>query len=121
MRLLLDMGVSPRTAEHLRQSGHDAVHLREEGLERLEDPAIAAKAAAEGRILVTFDLDFNRILSLQRLAHPSVILFRLERFTTDQINGQLTQLLEEYGNALEAGAIIVVEPDRIRIRSLPIW
>lgn len=45
MRLLLDMGVSPRTADFLRQSGYDAVHLWEERLERLSDAEIVTKAA----------------------------------------------------------------------------
>jgi hypothetical protein len=40
------MGVSLTTVEALRAAKHDAVHLRDEGLIRLPDPKIAAKAAA---------------------------------------------------------------------------
>ena len=35
MRFLADMGVSPRVVDWLRAQGHDARHLREEGLQRL--------------------------------------------------------------------------------------
>src|SRR5208337_3067643 len=35
MRFLGDMGVSRRVIEWLRAAGHDAVHLRDEGLKRL--------------------------------------------------------------------------------------
>jgi predicted nuclease of predicted toxin-antitoxin system len=35
MRFLGDMGVSWRVIEWLRAGGHDAVHLRDEGLQRL--------------------------------------------------------------------------------------
>jgi predicted nuclease of predicted toxin-antitoxin system len=121
MRLLLDMGLSPRTAEHLRGTGHDVVHLRDQGLARLPDPEIVTKARAEDRVVVTFDLDFGRLLALQRVASPSVILFRLEEATTDQINALMTNLLAQFESELGAGAIIVIDSDRVRIRKLPIW
>ncbi|CAD5925990.1 DUF5615 family PIN-like protein [Planktothrix agardhii] len=35
MKFLADMGVSPLTVKVLRQQGYDAVHLSEQGLERL--------------------------------------------------------------------------------------
>ena len=121
MKLLLDMGLAPRTASFLRTAGHDAVHLTEENLQRLSDDRIVEKGAAEGRVIITFDLDFSAIVALQRLAQPSIVLFRLEEFTTDRINSILLELLTVHQKALESGAIIVVEPDRIRVRSLPIW
>jgi hypothetical protein len=47
MRFLLDMGISPRTGEHLKARGHEALHLREVALERMADPDILAKARRE--------------------------------------------------------------------------
>ena len=37
MRFLADMGVDIRVVQWLRQIGHDAKHLREEGLHRFLD------------------------------------------------------------------------------------
>jgi predicted nuclease of predicted toxin-antitoxin system len=37
MRFSTDMGISLRTVEWLREKGHDVVHLRDEGLQRLPD------------------------------------------------------------------------------------
>ncbi|MGA3066169.1 MAG: DUF5615 family PIN-like protein [Tepidisphaeraceae bacterium] len=37
MKFLADMGVSAGVVQWLRREGHDAVHLRELGLPRLED------------------------------------------------------------------------------------
>jgi predicted nuclease of predicted toxin-antitoxin system len=121
MRLLLDMGLAPRTAENLRRLQHDAVHLHDRGLQRLPDPDIVALAVAESRVVVTFDLGFPRILALQKLAAPSVILFRLDKFTTDEINVTLLDLLATYEADLLAGAVIVVDPRQVRIRKLPIF
>lgn len=121
MKLLLDMGVSPRTAHFLRMRGHDAVHLRELGLNRTSDEEIADLAQNESRVVVTFDLDFSRIVALESRARPSLIVFRLERFTTDQVNAQLIEIIDRYVTQLEAGSIITVHPDRIRVRKLPLW
>lgn len=55
MRFLADMGVSLTTVEALRAANHDAVHLREEGLIRLPNREIAAKAVAERLFRVTDD------------------------------------------------------------------
>jgi predicted nuclease of predicted toxin-antitoxin system len=120
VNLLLDMGLAPRTAIFLRSRGHDAIHLREHGLQRLADSEILKKAVAEQRTLVTFDLDFSRLVALQGLATPSVILFRLEQFTTDALNLQLIALLDQHATALHSGVILLVEADRVRIRNLPI-
>lgn len=55
MRFLADMGISPGTVSELRRQGHDAVHLVEQGLERLADGDILVKARNEARVLLTGD------------------------------------------------------------------
>src|SRR5262249_30084299 len=64
MRFLLDMNLPPATAEWLRSEGLDAVHIREIGLAHLPDREVFARAAEEGRVVVTFDLDFGEIAGL---------------------------------------------------------
>lgn len=44
MRVLVDMSVDIRVAEWLRGQGHDAIHLRDEGLHRMPNGEIFAKA-----------------------------------------------------------------------------
>ena len=89
MRFLADMGVSITTVKGLRGAGHEAVHLREEDLIRLPDPEIIAKAAREGRIVLTFDLDFGDILAATQSGAPSVIIFRLRNQTPAAVNPRL--------------------------------
>lgn len=120
MQFLLDMGAAPRTAAMLRDQGHDAVHLRELGMQQAHDEDILAMSAAQHRVLITFDLDFSRLLALRSLARPSVILYRLERYTTEVINQSLLTLIRDHEEALDAGAILLVEPTRVRVRLLPI-
>ena len=85
MKFLADMGVALRIVEWLREDGHDALHLREEGLHRLPDGDIFEKAAAEGRIVLTFDLDFGEIVASSGRRTPSVILFRLHNTRTPML------------------------------------
>jgi len=50
MRFLADMGISPRTLNWLKAADHNAIHLVEEGLERLADDEILIKARDEDGI-----------------------------------------------------------------------
>ena len=56
MRFLADAGISPKTVDFLRRSGHYAVHVRELAMRRAPDRVLAEKARADSRILLTFDL-----------------------------------------------------------------
>jgi predicted nuclease of predicted toxin-antitoxin system len=114
------MGVSPRVAEWLRQGGHDAVHLRDQQLHRMADPDIFAKAGAEGRVVLTFDLDFGEIVAAIRERATSVIVFRLQDTRTDRVIDRLRDVLAQSSDALNAGAIVVVEDAQHRVRRLPI-
>jgi predicted nuclease of predicted toxin-antitoxin system len=120
MKFLADMGISPRTVNELRQQGFDAVHLIEQGLERLADEDILVKARAEGRILLTVDLDFAQLSAMSGEPFPSVILFRLGNASREIIERRLTEVLSQSAQALETGAIISVSDQAFRIRSLPI-
>jgi predicted nuclease of predicted toxin-antitoxin system len=86
MKFLLDMGLARSTALFLRQHGYEAVHLREQGLQRLSDEAIIVKAIQENRIILTHDLDFGRIVALSHRQYPSVITFRLDNMQPVQVN-----------------------------------
>ncbi len=120
MKFLADMGISLRTVTWLHGAGYDVVHLRDESLQRLPDNEILIKARAEGRILLTIDLDFAQLLAVSGESLPSVILFRLGNENYDAINERLTQVLSECQEDLELGAIISVSNETFRVRRLPI-
>lgn len=121
MRFLADMGVAQRIVEWLHGGGHDAVHLRDEGLQRMPNGEIFRKAASESRVILTFDLDFGEILSLSGGRKVSVILFRLHNTRTPHVIDRLEKVLKESSSALEEGAIVVVQESRHRTRRLASW
>jgi predicted nuclease of predicted toxin-antitoxin system len=120
MRFLADAGVAQRVVEWLRGEGHDASHLRDQGLQRLADGQVFSKAAAEQRIVLTFDLDFGEIVALSASPATSVILFRLRDTSTPHVIERLRSVLKSSREALEQGAIVVVEDGRHRVREFPI-
>jgi predicted nuclease of predicted toxin-antitoxin system len=52
------------------------VHQRDEGLQRLADVEVLAKARAEARTVVTHDLDFGDLLAAGGANAPSVVIVR---------------------------------------------
>ena len=114
------MGISQRVVTWLTEQGHDAVHLRDQELQRLEDRDIVAKAVQESRIILTWDLDFAEILALSGLQIVSAVIFRLHNTRSVHVIQRLERVLAASAQDLEDGAIIAVEEHRHRVRLLPI-
>lgn len=120
MRFLADAGISPKTVRFLLDAGHQAVHVRSIGMQTAVDQAVIQRAVEEGAVVLTFDLDFGDILALGVLDRPSVVIFRLSDERAEFINSRLAVVLAERRPDLEAGALILVEDTRYRMRKLPI-
>ena len=114
------MGLARRTACFLRDQGYDTVHLRDQGLQKLADEGIIAKAGLEERVVLTHDLDFGRLVALSQSHLPSVITFRLDNMQPDQVNRHLDEVLARFTEQLSVGALISVSERAIRVRQLPI-
>ena len=121
MRFLIDNALSPVVAEGLRQADHDGIHVRDLGLAAADDETIFEHADRDQRVIVSADTDFGTILAMRNAASPSVILFR--GATPRNPIGQVKLLianLAAIAPSIECGAVVVLEPQRIRVRSLPI-
>jgi hypothetical protein len=102
VRFLADMGVSPRVVHWLHEHGHDAVHLRDQGLHR------AHVGSRFHRNRVDFAVEDER----HRLSTP--------QYAYDHLIARLAVALENAAGALDAGAIVSVEDTRYRLRRLPV-
>ena len=113
MKVLLDTCIWGGVAKSLSAAGHDAVWSGNWEADP-GDEEILATAFRERRVLVTLDKDFGTLAFLHGKPHAGIL--RLVNLTTRQQPAICAEVLERYGQALEQGAVITAESDRVRIR-----
>ena len=120
VKFLIDNNLSPLLAEGLKAAGHDAVHLRDLGMQAAPDPAVLQRAQVDERVLVSADTDFGGLLSRSRATGPSVLLIRrLAGRRAAEQSAIILANLDQIAEDLTAGAVVVIGDDWIRIRRLP--
>lgn len=97
----------------VRGGGHDVVSAAD-WVENPSDEDILARAANEGRVLVTLDKDFGELAVVRRLPHAGIL--RLVGFRVSDQGPKIVEILDGYGSDLADGAIVTVEPGRVRVR-----
>ncbi len=121
MKLLLDQGLPPLTAELLRGQGIDAVHVSEVGLSRAEDLRIIELAQTEDRIIITLDADYHASIALTSVPSPSAIWIRVVNLRAAEYVEIIIPILNEYKEMLISGVLITMRSDRkVKTRILPI-
>lgn len=121
MRFLLDENQSPLLVGLLTAGGHDVAHVRDLGQAGASDESLFALAAAQQWVIISGDTDFGELLARTNAGAPSVILLRRQTGRrAAQIAALLLANLAAVHDDLDAGAIVVFDQDRIRVRSLPI-
>jgi predicted nuclease of predicted toxin-antitoxin system len=78
IKILLDQGMPRSAVAHLKDSGWDAVHAYDIGLDRASEQAILERARHDGRIVITLDADFHALLAISNAIAPSVVRIRRE-------------------------------------------
>ncbi len=86
------------------------------GLAQAEDAEVIARAAHEGEVVLTFDLDYAALLALRQAERASAIVFGTVIADPAWINSRFADCLPLILQPLNEGAIVVVEEDRLRIR-----
>lgn len=76
MNVKLDENLPATAATILRRLGHDVDTIPEEGLSGRPDDDVWAAAVAEGRFLITQDLDFADIRGFAPGTHADILVVR---------------------------------------------
>lgn len=120
MKLIVDMNLSPRWVDMLAGAGIEAAHWSTLGAKNAPDMEIMAYASTNDYVVLTHDLDFSAILAATHGEKPSVVQIRAEDVSPDVIGNQIIVALRQMANELEEGALLTVDPNRTRLRLLPL-
>jgi predicted nuclease of predicted toxin-antitoxin system len=113
VKVLLDACVWGGARMPLTEAGHDVVWAGD-CAEDPGDEAILARAGEEGRVLLTLDKDFGELAVVRGARHSGIV--RIVGLAARDQGVVCLQVLASHGALLEAGAIVTVEPGRIRVR-----
>jgi predicted nuclease of predicted toxin-antitoxin system len=120
VRIVVDMNLSVEWTALLEQAGWPAVHWSAVGDPRADDSTIMAWARTDRRAVLTHDLDFGTALALTHAAGPSVVQVRAQRVLPEHMGPMVLAALRQYEADLSAGALVVVEQGKSRVRVLPL-
>jgi predicted nuclease of predicted toxin-antitoxin system len=112
----IDENLPVEAADLLRSAGHDAMTVLEQRLSGEPDPRISAVCMAEGRAIVTLDLDFSDIRNYPPSEYAGLIVLRLVSQDLPSVLKVLTRLLPLFEQEPVVGKLWIVDESRIRIR-----
>ncbi|PXW83320.1 putative nuclease of predicted toxin-antitoxin system [Nitrosomonas sp. Nm84] len=120
MKLLVDMNLSPRWVGSLEDAGIKAAHWSALDAKNAPDNEIMGYARANSYVVLTHDLDFSDILAATHGEKPSVVQIRADDVSPNVIGLQVITALRQMTSELKDGALLTIDPNRTRMRLLPL-
>jgi predicted nuclease of predicted toxin-antitoxin system len=115
MRFKLDENLHVEIAALLRERGHDALTVLDQGYRGRGDRDIANLTQSEGRILISLDLDFSNILMFPPEKYPGLIVLRLRKKSRSVVRRIVNRVIDHLDKEPLTGRLWIVDEHRIRI------
>ena len=116
-RFLIDEDLPPSLGARLRQEGRETTHINDLGLRGSSDAAVFKLAQEREAVLVSRDLGFANALQYPPGSHHGIVVVRFpSEIRTQTLVAEIIACLTAIHNNEFPGALIVLEPGRIRIR-----
>lgn len=116
MKFKLDENLSRSVVDLFRSAGHDAMTVREQGLQSAPDERVFEVAVQEGRILVTLDRDLGQVLRFPPAASAGIIVIDVgPRASHPALLNRTRELLALVEAHSPERSLWIVEPGRVRI------
>ena len=116
MRFKIDENLPVELAELLREEGHEANTVLEQGLGGRGDPDIASICQREELVLITLDTDFSDIRVYPPEEFSGLIVLRLRQQDKTHVLELIPRLIPMFSAEPLAGRLWIVEEERVRIR-----
>ena len=119
--VLLDQNVPRAIASWLRSIRPAWVvhHTSDVGLSGQSDEAVFSWAVQHKALIISFDEDFADGRSFPAREHHGIVRLRVWPTTTEETQQALDRLFREVSDHELRGALVIVDPTRIRVRSRP--
>ncbi len=114
-RWLVDENVAPRITVFLRGHGHNVRDVKEEGWFGLSDEELLSHAQREGRVVVTYDINFAALKKLQQ-DHSGIVFLRLRNLLPEAVAAALERFLAEHGQGDLTNVLATIKETRVRFR-----
>jgi predicted nuclease of predicted toxin-antitoxin system len=108
MRFLVDECIGPKTAQWLRDQGHEVFSVYDDA-RGSDDGTIIEKAFNEDWVLITNDKDFGEKVYREQHPHHGIIFLRLADNRAANKIDVLRRLLENYADKLPDQFVVVTE------------
>ena len=117
LKLLLDANISPKTRRYLEKKfDFNVIDLITENKYGMTDEQVIKFAKKEGRVIITFDLDFGEIYYFSESGKVGIIVLRLGDQTVESVNRVLDKFFQEEAGSINLGkSLVVIDESKIRI------
>lgn len=117
MEFKTDEHMPIEAADDLRQAGHDAMTVADQHLAGQPDVRVADVCKAEGRVVVTLDLDFADIRAYPPSDYAGIIVLRPSVQTSANIRRLVGQVIALLPTEPLIEHLWIVDEGQIRIRA----
>lgn len=115
MKFIIDADVPRSVSKLLSSKAHDVLDIRDVEPFDVSDSAVFNLAKAQGRILITRDLDFSNILLYPPPDNAGIIVLRTHLLSVAEMLEIVTDLLDRVPEKDFLGSLTVVRKGRYRI------
>jgi predicted nuclease of predicted toxin-antitoxin system len=116
LKFKVDENLPVEYAAILRDAGHEADTVADEKLTGADDSALFERCQAQGRVLLTLDLDFGNVQAYSPKSHSGIVVFRSNTQDKPMLIALLRRLLPAFKNRSPKQQLWIVGNDRIRYR-----
>lgn len=116
MEFKVDENLPIEVAEVFRNPGHGALTIHDQLMVGNPDPQVAAVCQAEGRALVTLDLDFSKIRTYPPADYHGIVVLRPYSQAKPAVLNLISLMIPTLSAEPLEGNLWIVEENGVRIR-----